>query len=628
VTPQGVAAVEVASPVRARDESGLVVPVFTGDATWGERTAPITVVVFSDLQCPFCAKAHSTVEQLEAEYGPKQLRVVWRHNPLPFHKAARPAAEAAIAVQAAGGNDAFWRFIRSTFMRQPELAQPQWEAWAAEAGVAPAEFRAELARPGLSSQIDRDLAVGRELGVYGTPSFRINGLVLSGAQPYEKFKELIDRELAAARGVLAQGIAPGDVYAARLAVNFVKPEPAAARPAVPEDTTVWNVPVTGKEPQLGPSDAPVTLVVFGDFECPFTQRFLDVLQQLRHASPKELRVVWRDNPLPFHRHALRLAVFMREVRRARGDDGFWKAVFALHERLNAGEGSRDDAFEDEALELYARAAGAKWAPLRKALEGDPHGEGIALDQDLAASLEARGTPTSFLNGRRVKGAQSLEVMQAELKARLRDAQAQLDRGTPRAKLYAVLMKDAKSGEPFERREMPAAASDAPALGPADAKATLHLFADLQCPFSARFLPTLEAFQKEHSGELRIVWHDLPLDFHREARRAAEAAREAHAQGGDAAFWAFVRAVFAAQPQGLELQRLLAIAASQGLDVAKMEAALVEGHHRAAIDADVALAQSTEISGTPSSVLDGLFLSGARDATELRRMWKQRTQRPQ
>src|SRR5690606_25569576 len=83
------------------------IPVTRADPVRGSRSAPVTLVVFSDFECPFCKKLHGTLRELQGRYGPKQVRIVWKHNPLPFHKNARPAAEAAAAVLEHRGPGAF-----------------------------------------------------------------------------------------------------------------------------------------------------------------------------------------------------------------------------------------------------------------------------------------------------------------------------------------------------------------------------------------------------------------------------------------------------------------------------------------------------------------------------------------
>jgi len=91
----------------ALDQSAAPVPVTAKDPFWGRADAPVTVVELSDFECPFCSRVGPTMDQIRKNYGPEKVRIVWKNSPLPFHKEARPAADAAMTVFALGGNDAF-----------------------------------------------------------------------------------------------------------------------------------------------------------------------------------------------------------------------------------------------------------------------------------------------------------------------------------------------------------------------------------------------------------------------------------------------------------------------------------------------------------------------------------------
>src|SRR6185503_13840945 len=97
------------------DHSAASIPVTGKDPQWGNADAPVTVVIFSDFQCPFCSRVGPTLKQIKDTYGPQKLRMVWKNQPLPFHQNARPAAVAAQTVFALGGNDAFWKFHDTAF---------------------------------------------------------------------------------------------------------------------------------------------------------------------------------------------------------------------------------------------------------------------------------------------------------------------------------------------------------------------------------------------------------------------------------------------------------------------------------------------------------------------------------
>ncbi len=280
----------------------MLLPVTDKDPTWGNPNAPVTVVEFSDFQCPFCARVGETVDELRQLYGPDQLRLVWKNLPLPFHDNARPAADVAMTVFALGGSDAFWKFCDLALANQRDFSPEHFLLWAVMAGVDGNKLNAELAARPHVAKVDQDLALAIRLGIRGTPVFRINGIPLMGAQPIEAFKEIIDAQLATAKALLAAGTPASQLYPALSARN------AAAAPAVaeeapapePEDTTIWRVPVEKSDPTRGSADALVTLVVFSDFQCPFCKQVEQTLAELERRYGKDLRIVWKDYPLPFH----------------------------------------------------------------------------------------------------------------------------------------------------------------------------------------------------------------------------------------------------------------------------------------------------------------------------------------
>lgn len=159
----------------------------------GNANAPVTIIEFSDYECPFCKRAVATVNQVLSTYGDK-VRFVYRDYPLPFHPHARPAAEAARCAQDQGK---FWEYHDKVFASE-DLSNERLKSLAGEVGLDQAKFDACLASEPFAAAIDKDAADGGEAGVNGTPAFFINGRMLSGAQPFEKFKEVIDDELSRA----------------------------------------------------------------------------------------------------------------------------------------------------------------------------------------------------------------------------------------------------------------------------------------------------------------------------------------------------------------------------------------------------------------------------------------------
>ncbi len=164
----------------------------------GPKDALVTIVEFSDFQCPFCGRATRTVHEVLREY-PKDVRLVFMHNPLGFHKHAEPAAEAAIEVFKEKGAEAFWKYHDLLFSNQKSLDDDSLVNFAKQVGADPKKVRSAITSHAHRKEIDAQTAQGAKFGVRGTPAFFINGRPLSGAQPIGKFKVLIEEELTKAR---------------------------------------------------------------------------------------------------------------------------------------------------------------------------------------------------------------------------------------------------------------------------------------------------------------------------------------------------------------------------------------------------------------------------------------------
>ena len=161
-----------------------------GRPSLGDASAPITLIEFSDYECHYCKTAEPVIHQVLETYGDK-VHFVYRDYPLDFHANARPAAQAARCAEQQGQ---FWAYHKK-LMASEDLHEEQYQAIADEVGLERAKFDACLTSNDFSEAIDRDIADGEAVGVSGTPAFFINGRMISGAQPFARFKELIDEEL-------------------------------------------------------------------------------------------------------------------------------------------------------------------------------------------------------------------------------------------------------------------------------------------------------------------------------------------------------------------------------------------------------------------------------------------------
>ncbi|RMD96301.1 MAG: hypothetical protein D6812_17320 [Deltaproteobacteria bacterium] len=159
----------------------------------GNPNASVTIVEFSDFQCPYCQRASGTIEQVMEKYGDR-VKLAFVDYPLPFHDRALPAA---IAARCAGEQNKFWEYHDLLFKKK-KFNDKDFEKYAEEIGLDLEAFKACFDSQKYAAQIEQDKALGNQVGVTGTPAFFINGRKLSGAQPFSAFEKIIEEELSAA----------------------------------------------------------------------------------------------------------------------------------------------------------------------------------------------------------------------------------------------------------------------------------------------------------------------------------------------------------------------------------------------------------------------------------------------
>jgi protein-disulfide isomerase len=575
-------------------------------AAHGAANPTVSIVEVSDFQCPFCGRVNETLRQLLARY-PNDVRIYFRHNPLPFHADAPLAAQAA---EAAGAQGKFWEMHDQLFANQKNLKRPDLERHAKTIGLDLQHFNAALDQGTFKQSVADSATLATQWGARGTPFFFVNGRKLSGAQPLEKFTALIDEEIAIAKRLMAKGTRRAAVYD-QLMIGAAEPKPyqPPAPRAEPElGRELYRVPL-GNAPARG-GDAPkVTIVEYSDFQCPFCARVQATLDELAKTYGKDLRLVFKHNPLPFHARALPAAL---AAEAAREQGKFW----ALHDLLFAHQ----QELGDDELAGYAEKAGLDLRRYRAALaKSEGLRRRIEADEVELKRLGMVGAPMFFVNGRPLRGAQPIETWKKLIDEELVKADAKLRAGVPRKRLYAELTRTgverAPKPKPAPGQPDPDAiyrvdVEGAPMRGPRDALVTVVQFSDYQCPFCRRVEPTLDRILSEHKGDVRIVWRDMPLEFHTRAKSAAIAARAAGQQGK---YWQMHDKLFGGDEgaaAALEQADIERYADELGLD-AKRFAAAIEGPALAkAVEQDIALGKQVGATSTPSFFINGKYLAGA------------------
>jgi len=195
----------VKQPIAAQPTDQKAKPITSADHIRGNKDAKITLLEFSDLECPFCQRFHVTMQEVMKTYGNK-VRWAYRHFPLTFHANAQKEAEASECVAELGGNDKFWEYIDKIFERTTAngtgFALDKLGALAAEVGVDQTQFQSCLDSGKYEKLVKDQIEDGTKAGVSGTPSTFVidakgKSQLVVGAQPIESFKTVIDQQLAA-----------------------------------------------------------------------------------------------------------------------------------------------------------------------------------------------------------------------------------------------------------------------------------------------------------------------------------------------------------------------------------------------------------------------------------------------
>ncbi|HRO68015.1 MAG TPA: thioredoxin domain-containing protein [Pseudobdellovibrionaceae bacterium] len=180
---------EFANPLKPEIQEGRVM--------FGKADAPITIVEYSDFECPYCSRGFQTVKQVEKEYGDK-VRIIFKHLPLDFHPQALPAAKYFEAV-ARQGHDKAEKFHDAVFQGQSQLktdGEKFLKATAKKVGADMAKLDKDLKDESIMARIQADMEEAQKFQITGTPGFIINGVSLRGAYPFPEFKAIIDRHLS------------------------------------------------------------------------------------------------------------------------------------------------------------------------------------------------------------------------------------------------------------------------------------------------------------------------------------------------------------------------------------------------------------------------------------------------
>lgn len=564
----------------------------------GPDDALVTIVEFSDFQCPFCGRVLPTLKQVQDNFK-DDVRIVFKHQPLSFHRDAPLASQYTLA---AGEQGKFWEMHDKLFTNQKALKEDNLKAYAAELDLDQAKIDAYIESGKGKKVIAADQALAQKIGARGTPAFFINGAKLSGAQPYPKFEAAVNEAKARAEKLLSSGVDKKNVYAKLIEKGReTAPPPPPPKKRPPE--TRQKLQLVENTPAKGSSEPLVTIVEFSDFECPFCGRVNPTIKRILETYGDDVQVQFRNQPLPFHKRAMPAA---KAALAAHKQGKFWE----MHDKLFANQ----KALSDESIKQYAKDIGLDTAKFEADLGSDEVKKKVSRDQADAAKYGARGTPTLFVNGVPVRGAQPFPAFKTIIDKELKFAKELVADGTPRADVYKKVI-ELKAGETIAQAQPSPAQpakpvkvdiGKAPTHGKADAPVKVVLFSDFECPFCSRVNPTVERVKKEFGDKVSISFKHFPLAFHKSAKPAAIASLAAHRQGK---FWEMHDKLFENQ-RDLTEENFIKFAEGIGLNAEQFKKDLADAELAKWVEEDAKQGASIGVRGTPASFVNGRLVSGA------------------
>lgn len=351
--------------------------------------------------------------------------------------------------------------------------------------------------------------------------------------------------------------------------QLAAPSPAVKKPPV-KNAGIQAVKTDWREALTRNASAPVKIVEFFDYQCPFCASTIPALHEALKNNASQVQLILKHNPLSIHPDSM----LAHQAALAAGEQGrFWE----MHDLLFAHQ--RKVKLPD--LLEYARQLHLNVPLFQKRLESGYYKTAVEQDIAMAEAVGVEGTPTFFINGQKLTGAQPVERLQSMIS------------GGPDSE---VAKADVSSLN----------LTGSPVRGQSGAPITVIEFSDLQCPFCARVVPTMQEVLKQYPTQVKWVFKNYPLDFHLDSPLAHQAVLAAGEQGK---FWEMHDLVFGDQ-SAIKRDDLLQKARSLNLDMTRFTADLDSERIKRQVENDKREGASLGVSGTPAFFINGKEYSGA------------------
>ncbi len=428
------------------------------DYALGGEQPLVTIVLWTDYACAPCGRTWQVMKHLVEDYG-DDVRVVFKAGTVPGFQHGERAAEAAFA---AGAQGKFWEMHWRLFEHPEDFSRPVLRKHAEALGLDVQQFLDDLDTGRFAGARIRDRRQATALGIKPLPAAFVNGLFVLGFKDEPTWHALIDREIASARKLMQDGIPRTQIYAEFMRTATVgtvdddsdeakrlraerKAKQDAESPALmkgPDAGQRYAVPTGALG--FGPADAPVVVVEFLDYQCPYCRKAHEsIVPALLERYPKDLRVEIRQLPLEIHPAAAGAARAALTVG-LQGEDKFQSFHAKLFEL--AGQGQAALGFSSFVRE--AEALGVDVERFETDFQTREVSDALVADVLLARRLGVQATPGFFINGRYIEGSRSVETFTRLIDEELARAEQLEASGTARAELRANLMSGALGPEAF------------------------------------------------------------------------------------------------------------------------------------------------------------------------------------
>lgn len=395
----------------------------------GPKDAWVTVIEFADFECPYCAKGAGPLAEAIEAMDEGDVRLIFKHYPLPFHRKAVPAARAGYAAHRMGK---FWEVHDFLYEHRGDVTDLR--GFVADLGLDPDEFVSLMFSDEAMKAIDDDMLAGGRAGVSGTPAYIVNGHVYAGARSKAQWIAIFEqaKEEAEALGVSREAVYDALMKDAKDRIGDGAPvggKPSARgparRPGEADAMARYKVPAGSDRPALGGDDALVTIVLFSDFQCPYCRRLAAVVTEIARTQG-DVRLVFRNFPLPTHPRAEAAA---RAAMAAARQGKFWP----MHDALFGHRGP----LTDEAIVRMAEKVGIEVERFERDWNDPAIAAQVREDVALGKRFGVVATPTMFVNGRYVRGAQTAKTLGQVIE-------------NARTEAREVLAKRPGDGTPYDR----------------------------------------------------------------------------------------------------------------------------------------------------------------------------------